>query len=276
MGTYLTTWNPNNWAWTNLAENAQQTRDGSPVSEAWSCGVRKHIERGSRLFLLKQSVAPKGIMASGHSTSGVYEDEHWDRSLARQGRTALYVPVDWEIILDPEVEALLPVAAFQIGDLPAVHWNTQSSGISIPDVVADRMEVLWLRHVEGLRGTEASSLVNDDSIEDLEFPEGRVLYRMHRFRERNSRLTDQAKARALERHGRLACEACGFDFFETYGELGKHFIECHHTIPVWDLSPGTKTKLADIALVCSNCHRMLHRRRPWPLGLAELREMLGR
>lgn len=194
MGAYLTTWNPNHWPWTNLAENAQQTRDGGPVSEAWSCGVRKHIEPRSRLFLLKQSVEPKGIMASGHSTSGVYEGEHWDSRLARQGRTALYVGADWEIILDPAVEALLPVAAFQTSDLPAVHWNTQSSGIAIRDVVADRMEVLWLRHVEGLRGAEASSLVNDDSIEDLEFPEGRVLYRMHRFRERNSRLTDQASA----------------------------------------------------------------------------------
>lgn len=147
MSTYLATWNPKFWTWTNLAENAQQTRDGIAVAEPWSCGVTKRIERGSRLFLLKQGTQPKGIMGSGHSTSGVYEDEHWDASQAERGRTALYIGADWEIILDPAVEPLLPVAAFQAGDLPAVHWNTQSSGISIPDPVADRMEALWLRHV---------------------------------------------------------------------------------------------------------------------------------
>ncbi|MBN4084034.1 HNH endonuclease [bacterium AH-315-A03] len=26
----------------------------------------------------------------------------------------------------------------------------------------------------------------------------------------------------------------------------------------------TTTRLSDLALVCSNCHRMIHRRSPWP------------
>jgi serine/threonine protein kinase len=59
--------------------------------------------------------------------------------------------------------------------------------------------------------------------------------------------------------GRLACEACGFDFAQVYGKLGEGFIECHHTKPVSKLRKGDKTKLSDLALVCANCHRMLHR-----------------
>lgn len=70
----------------------------------------------------------------------------------------------------------------------------------------------------------------------------------------------------------LACEVCGFDFEAVYGELGRGFIECHHVVP---LSEGQrKTSLRDLALVCSNCHRMAHRRRPWP-AVAELRALLG-
>ena len=29
----------------------------------------------------------------------------------------------------------------------------------------------------------------------------------------------------LHEHGRLACEACGFDFAERYGELGEGFVD---------------------------------------------------
>lgn len=98
-----------------------------------------------------------------------------------------------------------------------------------------------------------------DDEEESEFPEGRVLYRLHRQRERNSALVKKKKASAE----RLACEVCGFDFEATYGELGTGYIECHHTQPISEYDSSQKTRLQDLALVCANCHRMLHRRRPW-------------
>ncbi|GAE32694.1 hnh endonuclease [Halalkalibacter hemicellulosilyticusJCM 9152] len=61
-------------------------------------------------------------------------------------------------------------------------------------------------------------------------------------------------------YGRLFCEICNFDFYKKYGELGGDFIEGHHTIPVSELEEGHKTNVKDIVLVCSNCHRMLHRK----------------
>nr|WP_309143178.1 HNH endonuclease [Bacillus atrophaeus] len=64
-------------------------------------------------------------------------------------------------------------------------------------------------------------------------------------------------------------------FFEQYGEIGGDFIEGHHTIPVSELEEGQKTKIDDIALVCSNCHKMLHRRRPW-LTKEELKKLINR
>jgi 5-methylcytosine-specific restriction protein A len=85
--------------------------------------------------------------------------------------------------------------------------------------------------------------------------EGRVLYRVHRVRERKK--GEEKKQAVLKATGRLECEACGFDFLATYGERGRGFAECHHRLPLAD---GTRTTyLRDLAIVCSNCHRMLHR-----------------
>lgn len=96
-----------------------------------------------------------------------------------------------------------------------------------------------------------------DQEEDVEAEEGRLLYRRHAFRERDSRLNRRKKEQVLAATGRLECEVCGFEFEEYYGEYGKGFAEAHHTRP---LSNGSrKTRLDDLAIVCSNCHRMLHR-----------------
>jgi len=95
--------------------------------------------------------------------------------------------------------------------------------------------------------------------EEAEAPEGRVLFRVHRTRERNPALVKKRKQAALKKSGFLRCEVCGFDFQKVYGDLGKSFIECHHTVPVSELKPGARTRLKDLALVCANCHRMLHR-----------------
>src|SRR5438105_2747495 len=58
------------------------------------------------------------------------------------------------------------------------------------------------------------------------------------------------------------------------GSVGEGFIECHHTRPLSDSGP-TRTALKELALVCSNCHRMLHRARPW-VSIVELRQRLRR
>ncbi|AYQ57712.1 Hnh endonuclease [Bathymodiolus thermophilus thioautotrophic gill symbiont] len=76
---------------------------------------------------------------------------------------------------------------------------------------------------------------------------------------------------------RIKCQACCFDFEEFYGEYGKNFIEIHHQKPVFqfdgdDLERTIKKALENVIPVCSNCHRMIHRRRDNPLTLDELKE----
>jgi len=117
-------------------------------------------------------------------------------------------------------------------------------------------------------------IADQDEEEDFaEAEEGRILTRLHRSRERSHELVARKKASTLKVHGRLQCEACSFDFETQYGLRGSGFIEAHHTKPLHALSPGDKTRLEDLALLCSNCHRMIHARRPW-LTVEDLKQII--
>lgn len=97
---------------------------------------------------------------------------------------------------------------------------------------------------------------------DEEFQEGAILTRLHKRRERDPKASAKKKAAVLQQKGKLQCEACGFDFAVTYGKLGIGFAECHHRLPLSSLGSRTGTRLKDLAIVCANCHRMIHKTRP--------------
>tara|TARA_A100001011_G_scaffold210187_1_gene218454 strand:- start:58 stop:798 length:741 start_codon:yes stop_codon:yes gene_type:complete len=97
----------------------------------------------------------------------------------------------------------------------------------------------------------------DDTLHSVK--EGKVIYKLHKLRERDSKINKKKKEVYFKKHGKLNCEVCDFDFYKVYDEIGKGFIEAHHRIPLSDLDGESKTGLNDLALVCSNCHRMLHR-----------------
>jgi 5-methylcytosine-specific restriction protein A len=62
-------------------------------------------------------------------------------------------------------------------------------------------------------------------------------------------------------HYGYVCQVCGVNFEQTYGAIGKDFIEVHHLYPV---SQGERqvNPIEDLIPLCSNCHSMLHRTRP--------------
>lgn len=86
----------------------------------------------------------------------------------------------------------------------------------------------------------------------------------HLKRERKPSLVKQKKEEVLSVAGKLCCEVCEFDFEKTYGEDGRGFCEVHHLKPISKMNPGDKTTLADLAVICSNCHRIIHRINPMP------------
>ncbi len=105
-------------------------------------------------------------------------------------------------------------------------------------------------------------------------PEGKVKFTQHRKLERDGNISKKAKIKRLQETGCLKCDVCGFDFRNTYGDIGTGFIEAHHKKPLSQLKGQEKTKVSDLALVCSNCHRMLHRADP-PISIEELKEELS-
>lgn len=109
----------------------------------------------------------------------------------------------------------------------------------------------------------------------LEGSEGAVRLVTHLRRERDRSLVEAKKRAVLATRGNLSCEACGFDFAVVYGDIGDSFCEVHHLTPLSASSESTTTTLNDLAVLCSNCHRIIHRSTPM-LSVAELSALIRR
>lgn len=115
--------------------------------------------------------------------------------------------------------------------------------------------------------------------ENMFITEGRRKPVTSRVYERSTKLRNAA-IDFYTRDGKIVCEACGFDFYKTYGDVGSGYIEIHHQKPIYqyeeaDFSRVISEALKDLIPLCANCHRMTHRRRGNPLSLQELREILA-
>lgn len=101
--------------------------------------------------------------------------------------------------------------------------------------------------------------------------EGAVKYYYGKKYERNP----VNRKKAIEIHG-LKCSLCGFDFEKVYGKRGKGFIEIHHTKPLSTLEEEQIVDPAtDLIPVCSNCHRMIHRRKDNILSIVDMKILLN-
>ena len=69
---------------------------------------------------------------------------------------------------------------------------------------------------------------------------------------------------------------CNFNFEKRYGKRGKDFIEVHHTKPVSEFLEETQVNpKTDMVVLCSNCHRIVHRERNNVLSLDELKNIIN-
>lgn len=135
--------------------------------------------------------------------------------------------------------------------------------------------------VDGLEQTSEATRAHREIIvypEDLQVSEGARRRVTATVFERSRRLREAA-IQHYSRDGSITCEACGFDFAEQYGEIGEGFIEMHHRKPLFqyggqETSDFIKEAIKDLAPLCSNCHRMIHRNRASPLTVDELRDRL--
>lgn len=88
--------------------------------------------------------------------------------------------------------------------------------------------------------------------------------------ERSKKLRDAAIDH-FTHNGKIDCECCSFNFQDFYGkDLGKNLIEIHHIKPIFkyedeDVNQTIGQALKNLIPVCSNCHRIIHRRDMIPI-----------
>lgn len=147
MAAYLLTWNPKRWTWADLPEVTKKLADGVPVQRRWSCGNNRSIEVGSRVFLLRQGVEPKGIVASGWTTRPPFPEQHWNPDRAATGDAAYYIEFAADAVINPDAAPPLDVRTFRSGPLSEVFWDTPASGNSLPDAAALALSEAWSAHL---------------------------------------------------------------------------------------------------------------------------------
>lgn len=144
-------------------------------------------------------------------------------------------------------------------DVPWAHqvevdWNTDFPAVPINDIGPSMFTVYQLKDKQ-VEAIETAIRKTFKQVELIEAMEGELTQKEAAFRSRNRMLIQSKKATSD-----CKCEVCDFKFIDTYGELGRDYIVAHHLEPIGKRTKSTKTTLDDIALVCANCHAMLHRK----------------
>lgn len=257
MKTYLLTWNPRSSPWDELPQQARALAAGQRVDLRWSCGNTRSIAVGARIYVLRQSEEPKGIIASGQVTTPPFEAAHWMPNREAAGETAHYIRFDADALIDPALDLPLDLRDVPAGPLAELQLDAPASGNSIPEHVADALGSAWAEHLAG--ATTAPAMADPELV--AYEGEQRRYYAIHRSRERALRERKLRQVVEANGDGRLRCEVpgCGFDFEAVYGPIGAGFAQVHHLRPLAASASPVSTTLADLAVVCANCHAMIHR-----------------
>ena len=124
-GTYLLTWNPENWTWNDLNVDQESIRSSGRLERRWSCGNTKGIAVGSRVFLVRLGPDPRGLIGSGRVHKASFEDAHYDEARAARGDTAFFVGVHFDYLSESPI---ISMDELQNPPLDQQHWSAQSSG----------------------------------------------------------------------------------------------------------------------------------------------------
>ncbi|MDT0672176.1 HNH endonuclease [Staphylococcus chromogenes] len=145
--------------------------------------------------------------------------------------------------------------------------NGLKGNIQGPRSLKDNLLVYIL---EKLSSFSRDASENEPELENVVYKEGKIQVRYGVKFERNPQL----RQKAIEIHG-TTCKVCNFNFEKMYGDIGKEFIEIHHIKPMYsirrEISVNPET---DLVPLCSNCHKMIHRKRDKPLTVEELKNKI--
>jgi len=265
MNTYLFLWNPERWPWTTLEQDIKEMNLTGQYSGRWSCGNRKSIQSGDRIFILKVGKAPKGIIAAGFATSEPFEGKHW----GEENKNALYIDIDFEVLLNHNEEPILTVDDLNnTGNLAKQNWKPQASGTAVKSELIDELEAVWF-HFLTTQKIRHSPFIHIDNEIQKTYKEGAPKQGSVLKYERNP----FARKKCLDFYG-YTCVVCGFNFEKTYGQIGKDFIHVHHLTQIstvgqtYEIDP-----IRDLRPICPNCHSIIHKQKT-PLTIKEVEQLI--
>ncbi len=267
--TFLLVWNPKRWTWKqdHLKQTIKQVKQGGLITDRWSCGNSKQLKVGDRVFLIRLGEDPKGIFASGWTTSDSVEGSHWDRERAALGDTTQYVKFEYDTLLDPMHETILPREILKSDPkFSKMHWDAQMSGTRIPDNIATEVELEWsnLTDVKYCRFLLPEEILHKEIL--LEGSTRTIFVNVY---ERSTK----ARRQCIAHHG-STCVVCDMSFEKTYGSIGKDFIHVHHLIPLAEIRQEyIVDPIKDLRPVCPNCHAMIHSQKP-AFSIEEMKNLL--
>lgn len=121
--------------------------DRSPDCFNWSVVEHEKAHEGDRFVFVKVGYKkPTGIVGVGHFTSEPYEDGDW----SGQGRKTYYMDMDWETVINPTSEKVLPTTIL-LETIPEVVWSKCYSGKMVSPEIAEKIEALWKKHLEEIK-----------------------------------------------------------------------------------------------------------------------------
>jgi 5-methylcytosine-specific restriction protein A len=156
-------------------------------------------------------------------------------------------------------------ADYEAGNILATFYD--SAGLPPDAVLAEDLQLMLdlystLSYKENF---SVGTIGAEDDEQDNTVIEDYAALRQHKRIERNPSIAKKVK----KIHG-FICQACGFNYEEFYsGITNRKYIEAHHLIPVSTLKGQkvSRNPRTDFAVLCANCHRMIHRfESPWDLA----------
>lgn len=147
-----------------------------------------------------------------------------------------------------------------------VRCLTPASAVILNRIWGSREEA----DVSGMASRDREGLSDVDDGVLVSGREGKKRWYRHLRRERDQALVKRKKRKVKADTGRLRCEACHFDFERVFGPTLEDFCEVHHRKPLSSTDGERETPLEDLAVLCANCHRAIHRLGPAMPSVEEL------
>lgn len=147
MATYLFAWNPALWAWPDLAADIARVRRTGRLTVRWNSGRVRNIEPGSRAFLVRVGVPPKGLFGAGCVLTAPVAGPHWLDAKAALGATARFLQLSLDTL---RAEPLIEFDALSVPPFARFRWGIRQSGTRLPSSLADALELVWEQAVEAM------------------------------------------------------------------------------------------------------------------------------